>query len=226
MGHAKHKGMGGWGDKAGRPWIWRGKFGGRIETPNFPRRIHGPPTIPPPPPLYDTSCAALTPHPPPLPLARTTGKALIMTETRRVVVARALFARTVRRHSPPSHASSRPRQPCLRGCNNVTCGREGEKVSGQQPAPLDHHPQPRITGPSQRSRKSGSKICGTNTSCCSDTGVALTKRGGGGGVSRRGRIVRVWGTCAKTKIPIVHQLRDCTSTSSTTANHKCIVTLP
>ena len=40
-------------EKAGIPWIWRGKFGAQIETPNFPHQIYGPPNpLPPHPPLY------------------------------------------------------------------------------------------------------------------------------------------------------------------------------
>ena len=34
------KAQGDGGDEAGGPWIWRGNFGGRIETPHFP---HHPP---------------------------------------------------------------------------------------------------------------------------------------------------------------------------------------
>ena len=36
----------GLGDEAGSPWIWRGKFGGQIETPNFPHQIYRPPNPP------------------------------------------------------------------------------------------------------------------------------------------------------------------------------------
>ena len=45
MGNAKHK-----RGKAGSPRVWRGTFGGQMETPSFPHQIHGPPNRPPPPP--------------------------------------------------------------------------------------------------------------------------------------------------------------------------------
>ena len=41
----KHKGGG--GGKAGSPRIWRGKFGGQIETPNFPAPNSRPTKSPP-----------------------------------------------------------------------------------------------------------------------------------------------------------------------------------
>ena len=42
MRHGGCKAQRGLQDRAGSPWIWRGKFGGQIETPTFPHQIPPP----------------------------------------------------------------------------------------------------------------------------------------------------------------------------------------
>ena len=72
----------GQGDEAGGPWIWRGIFGGQMETPNFRHQIYqisGPqnPPTPPPPPCIRGPCTCCVSGPgisfsPPPPLSHTT----------------------------------------------------------------------------------------------------------------------------------------------------------
>ena len=122
-------------------------------------------------------------HPPPF--ARTTVKALKMTEaTPPVALTRALCVRTVRRHTQHSNASSRPRPPCLQRCIKVTYGMRGRGGGGGRKVisiPEIPSPSPKsqeTLGLHGETRKGSAKFHGYNsygndTSCCSH------RRGGG-----------------------------------------------
>ena len=144
----------GWEDNTESPWNRRGKFGGPIETPNFPRHIYGPPT-PRPPCLCSRGCCC----------TRTPCRFWVV---RDALCSCSLFfwgeggagedepaddppqgalsPCTARRKKQQSNALLRPRGPRLRRCSKATPCREVQHVAGQYSPSLKHHP----TAPNRR----------------------------------------------------------------------------